>query len=266
MQHFRAVVSQFGGLAIGDLAQHARFGHKTRIGRHDAVDIGPDPQFGGVERCRQNRRREIRSAAAESGGPPVGGRAIESGDHGKYALHQQRAQALARLLPGGFHDRRSVAVDGVGDDGVGGVERHCPHAFRFEERRDQQRGEPLADRDGLIDRARRALAQQEHPPGDARKLGDDGAQAFDRGFLAIGGQQLAASLGVPLLQNPDVGVEPRRVACLGVAHRVEQQVGDPGHRRDHHQRRTLPFLLRADPRRHAHSLGRPHTGSAEFHH
>ena len=63
MQHLRARLGQFRGFAVGDLAEDFRIGHQTRIGRHNAIHIGPDPEFGRVERGCEN-------AGAEKSEPP----------------------------------------------------------------------------------------------------------------------------------------------------------------------------------------------------
>ena len=66
MQNLRAVVSQLGRFIVGERVQHAGFADRAGIGAHDSVHIGPDPQLGGVQRGRENRRGEIRSAATQA--------------------------------------------------------------------------------------------------------------------------------------------------------------------------------------------------------
>ena len=66
MQHLGAVVGQLGGFGVGDFVEHLGVGHQARVGAHDAIDVGPDPQLGGVERGGQDGRREIRAAAARA--------------------------------------------------------------------------------------------------------------------------------------------------------------------------------------------------------
>ncbi len=70
MQHFGAGVGQFGGLVVGDLFEHSGVRHQARVGRHDAVHVGPDPQLRGVEHAGQDGSRKVRAAAAQGGGLP----------------------------------------------------------------------------------------------------------------------------------------------------------------------------------------------------
>ena len=172
MQHLGAVVGQLGGLGVGDFVQHFGVGHQARVGAHDAIDVGPDPELGGVERGGQNRRRKIGAAASERGGASIGGGAVEAGDDGHDAALEQRQQAGARLHPRGLHQRRSVAEDGVGDDDLPGVHGFGGRAFGDQVLGDQNGGEAFADGDAFIHRARRALAEHGHAVHDALELVD----------------------------------------------------------------------------------------------
>src|SRR2546425_1617643 len=68
-----------------------------------------------------------------------------------------------------------------------------------------------------------------------------------------------------LPQLADVRLQAGGVIGLGVAHGVEQEIGDLGHRRDHYGYRPMLLLLGGNAGRHPHTLGRPYTGAAEFH-
>ena len=72
MQNFGPVVRQLRRLRVGDLRQHLCIRHQPRVGAHDPIHVRPDPQLRRVQRRRQNRRREIRSAPPQRGRPPVG--------------------------------------------------------------------------------------------------------------------------------------------------------------------------------------------------
>src|SRR5580704_4505868 len=71
MQNFGAVVGEFGGLAVSDFFEHAGVFDEPRIGGHNTVDIGPDPEFGCVQRGGGNGSGKIGAAAAQRGGPAV---------------------------------------------------------------------------------------------------------------------------------------------------------------------------------------------------
>ena len=55
------------------------------------------------------------------------------------------------------------------------------------------------------------------------------------------------------------------IAILGVFQRVDQQVSDPGHRRDNHGDGPLVPLVGDDLRGGPNAIGRSHAGTAEFH-
>ena len=58
MEYFRARISELRGFTIGNFRQYLRVRHNAWIGRHDPVDIGPDPEFTRTQRSRQNQYRE----------------------------------------------------------------------------------------------------------------------------------------------------------------------------------------------------------------
>ena len=65
MQHLRARVGQFRRFAVSDLAEDLRVRHQARIGRHDPVHVGPDPELGGIAA----RRRESKPKNPNRRGP-----------------------------------------------------------------------------------------------------------------------------------------------------------------------------------------------------
>ena len=222
MKNFGAVIGQFGSLAIGHLRQHGGVGNQARIGGHDAIDVGPNPQFGRFERGGQNGRREIRAAAAQGSRPAIGGSTVEAGDDRQHAFVQQRKKPRARFRRGLVHYRRSVSENCVGNDQLGGVHRSGRGALGIQERGNEQRREPLAHRYRLIHRTRWTVVQHEHAARNALKLAQQivnpGAYAFLRGAR----QQIAASFLVALFQFADGGGEARRIAGLGVLGGVQQ--------------------------------------------
>ena len=246
MQHLGAVIGQFGRFRVGDLGQHLGIRHQPRIGAHDAIHVGPDPKLGRVQRRRQDGGRIIRTAASQRGGPAVGGGAIEARHHRNRALADQRQQVGPRLLPRRLHQRGRVAEHGVGDNQLPGVHRRGGRAFGLQVLRHQQRREPLAHGHGFIHRARRPLVQHRHAAHDALEFADQGVNLRHRGSVPRLRQQLAAGVLMPRAQRRQVGFHARASARLGMAHGIEQQIGDLRHGRNHH-RHGPPGALRRRP-------------------
>ena len=156
---------------------------------------------------------------------------------------QHRGGARASLL----HQRRGVAEHGVGGDDLRGVHRHRRYALGFHVQRHQIGRQALADGHGFIHRARRTLAQHHHTLGDAREFGDQAFHAGDRLVLSLFGQQPAATFAMPRRQLFEIRVQIGLIPGLGLAQRIEQQIGHLGHRRDdHHHRDAWRFAPRSD--------------------
>src|SRR6185437_16810468 len=68
-----------------------------------------------------------------------------------------------------------------------------------------------------------------------------------------------------LQQRSQVVIDRGPVAKFGMTQRIEQQVGDLRHRRNHDTDRPLSAFLRNDFGRGAHSFGAAHAGATEFH-
>jgi hypothetical protein len=130
---------------------------------------------------------------------------------------------------------------------------------------DQERGQPFSDDDGFIHRARRTLVQHRHAVGRALEIADQQTNLRQDPLVAILGQQRATGVFVPDEQCFEVAGHAGAVAGFGMAHGVEQQVGDFRHGGDddHH----WPVLLfRSGQRcRYAHAVRRAYAGAAELH-
>ncbi len=138
--------------------------------------------------------------------------------------------------------------------------------MRIEVRGHQERRQPFAGRHGLIGGLRRPLAQQHDAPGDAREFIDQRAHRRDSVLLRHPRQQFLATRDMPRSQRLEIGVQARFIASLGLAHAVEQQVGDFRHGRHDDRHRTVGVLLGGETRRHLDALGRAHAGAAKLHH
>src|SRR5581483_12430220 len=78
MQHLGAEVSEFRGLVEADYANAVRVRTNIGIRGHHAVDVSPDLYAAGSDPSAHNRRREIRTAAADRGGHTRARRAHET--------------------------------------------------------------------------------------------------------------------------------------------------------------------------------------------
>ena len=146
----------------------------------------------------------------------------------------------------GFHQRRRVAEHRVGGDHVRGVHRRrreCPaipdirpSAARKAVRRWRwlRRSSAAAARPASC----MPLAMRENSEISA-------CTPASAGFLPRAPAAIRGSFEVPRSQRLQIRVEIRLIARFGLAQRIEQQVGDLRHGRNHDHHRPLGVLLRA---------------------
>ena len=80
MEHLGAVVRDLGRLTVMELRDEACVGHEPRIGSQDPRDVLPQHDAPRTERAREERRRQIGSAAAERRHASIRRLADEAGD------------------------------------------------------------------------------------------------------------------------------------------------------------------------------------------
>ena len=90
MEDFGAEVGEFGGFVVGDFGDGLGFRDEARVGGFDAVDVGPDDGFGGIERGAEDCGGVVGAAAAERGLDAFGGGCDEAGDDGDDFLVEER--------------------------------------------------------------------------------------------------------------------------------------------------------------------------------
>ena len=100
VQHLRTVVRHFGGFTMVQLRDEARVANDTGIGREDARNVFPEDDAPRSERSAEQRRRQIRTAAAERGDAAVGCASDESRYHGNRSLREKRSNQTARIASG----------------------------------------------------------------------------------------------------------------------------------------------------------------------
>ena len=122
MEHLGAVVRHLGRLAVMQLRDEPCVGHQARIGREDARDVLPQHDAPGAERAREQRRRQVRPAAAERRHAAVRCLPDEAGDDGDRAGRHERADAPPGEPRRGREVGRGAAVMAVGDDDLGGID------------------------------------------------------------------------------------------------------------------------------------------------
>src|ERR1700740_1209585 len=80
VQHFGTEIGQVRGFFKAHAGDPTSFGTHLWIGAQDTVDVGPNLDARGVERCAHNGGSEIGATAAEGGGNTVAGSADESAE------------------------------------------------------------------------------------------------------------------------------------------------------------------------------------------
>ena len=222
----------------------------------------------GIQRGRQNRRRKIRSAAAQRGRPAVERGAVEARHHRQSlprpAAAEHRGRPLAGLLPSAarrcrtrrrWRSRRAAFTASAGMpcdsrySAISSADSRSPAATASSTERGG-RSPSITCRWRCASNSSISASHPGDAPSPARSGGSSSRQALD----------------MPRAQRREVGLQAGLVARLGVAHGVEQQVGDLRHGRHHDDHRPLGVLLGGETRRHPHALGRAHAGAAEFHH
>src|ERR1700745_1045138 len=80
MEDFRATRGEGMGFVVAELMEKPRFGGLMRICGVDAVNVGPNDEFVGVQDVSDDGSRKIGAVAAESGDTAVRSCADEAGN------------------------------------------------------------------------------------------------------------------------------------------------------------------------------------------
>ena len=182
--HLRAEVAQFHGFAITEAGDGVGGGNDARVGRHEAVHVGPYFQSCGVERGGDNGGGVVGAAASEVGGDAFlrvfGDEAARHGD--ALEVLECFAHEAVRLVE--VHDVLA-ALPARLDKGAG-VEVLCP----VDERRHDERREAFAVCHYGIGRLGREFADEIHAVEDALQLCQQLLRLFQEPWPARGGNDL----------------------------------------------------------------------------
>jgi hypothetical protein len=97
MNHLGAEVSELHGLAVRHLVDDLGFRDLPRIATHDAVDVGPDMHFVGIEQRAEDGRGIVAAVAPQRGRQAVLVRRDEPRDNGD--SRESRRNRRCELLP-----------------------------------------------------------------------------------------------------------------------------------------------------------------------
>ena len=154
VKNFRAAGGEGVSFIVAEFVEKAGFGGFVGIGGVDAVDVGPDDEFVGVNDVGDDGAREIRTVAAESGDAAVGSGADEAGNDGHDAGFEERKKNIAAALPGLREMRLGFAESVAGQDEIRRSDRHGGDAGLFERGGEEPGAEAFAEGGETIEEIR----------------------------------------------------------------------------------------------------------------
>ena len=193
VNHLRTEVRQLHRLFVGHLRQHESRRHESRIRAEDAVHVGPDLDHRRAEGRADDRGAVVRPVPADGRRLPVAGRPDEPGDdRNRRSASAEAAEIRARsaVRPGEVDvgvGELVVGRDEVARVGAHGVVKPAQIG------REDDRGEPLAEAGGHVERAQRTVSEQ--------------MNAFE-GAAQLGQQRFDFSLHVPAAPRPGLANRP----------------------------------------------------------
>ena len=201
MEHLRAEERELGRLGIAHLRHEARRGHDARVGRQNAVHVGPDldaahgaPDV--MERGAEERGRVVRAAAAERRRRAVRSGADEASRHDDPARPRGAARRGGATRDGRLLlVRQRRAVRGVRREDLARVDPHGLRAARAERGGDEARRDQLARRSGAHPRSEERFLRGERSREKARRRAGapaSSASAQRRGLAGRAGRDRRA--------------------------------------------------------------------------
>ena len=151
MKDFGAIGSERVSFVVAKIVEEPRLRRFIRVGGKDAVNVGPNHEFVGVQDVSDDGTGEIGAVAAESGNAAVSSRADKTGDNRDDAILEKRLQNLAPA-PFGLRQMRLRIAKGVTrDHEIRRAHGNRRHAGTLKRGREQTCAEPLAERGEAIE-------------------------------------------------------------------------------------------------------------------
>ncbi len=146
VEDLRAAGCQGVRLVVAEIVKEPGLHGFVGIRGVNAVDVGPDHEFVGVQDVRDDGTGKIGAVAAERGDAAVGSGADETGDHGNNGSGEQRDQQVAATALGLFQVRLGVAERVAGQNEFGRCDGNSGDAGALECGGKQARAEAFAER------------------------------------------------------------------------------------------------------------------------
>ena len=194
IHHLGAEVTEFGGLLVSQFVNDVGSLDDAGIGRHEAIDIGPNLQYRGVQGRCQDAGRIVGTAAAQGDDVPRPVPGNEAGNNGNGAVLPVAGELLRDQFIGPF----KVHQPAVHPDEV----QRIVQFGMLDGRRHDQGGKPFAVTENLVTGLLRQHLQQENAPADAVQLVQQGIHGQAEQFAVLAGtHQLIACIDMPFLER-----------------------------------------------------------------
>ncbi len=181
IEYFGPEIGQLGCFGVGDLWQGPGFRHHPGVGRHDAVHIGPDPDFPAVQAMAQDGRCIVTPPSPQGGDNPGRSSADEARHHRRDALSQEGHQAGLHPGPRLIHEGSSASIVVVGDDESGGLQGSGFHPQALQGCGKDPDQQPLPQRGDGIQPPGSQLSQDVDALAQALKLVQEGFDLAQQG-------------------------------------------------------------------------------------
>jgi hypothetical protein len=142
------------GFLVTEFVEKARLDGFIGIGGKDAIDVGPDDEFVGVDDVRDDGAGKIGTVAAKGGDAAIGSCTDEAGNDRDDTGFEERKKNVAAALFGLCEMRLSFAEGVAGQDELGGRDGHCGDAGFFKSGSKKPCTEAFAERGEEIEAIR----------------------------------------------------------------------------------------------------------------
>ena len=154
MENSRAAGGKGVGFIVAEFVKKPRFGGFVRISGVDAIDVGPDDEFIGVDDVRNDGAGEIGTVAAESGDAAIGSSADETSDDRDDAGVEKREKNVAAAVFSLFEVWLGFTESVAGQNEFRGCHGHGRDARLFDGGGEEPGAEAFAKRGQAIEEIR----------------------------------------------------------------------------------------------------------------